>query len=94
MRGKGFRTQFNPSLAASNYEVMESSRVMGCPNTLYRTMWQHGKANTMLNDTRHGGRWGVVPASQHQEILVALASLIRAQRYNIALVVIAEELGH
>ena len=41
-----------------------------------------------------GGRWGVVPASEHQEILVALASLIRAQRYNIALVVIAEELGH
>ena len=26
-----------------------------------------------------GGRWGVVPASGHQEILVALASLIRAQ---------------
>ena len=94
MRGKGFRTQFNPSLAASNYEVMESSRVMGCPNTLYRTMWQHGKASKTPNDRRQSGRWGVVPASQHQEILVALASLIRAQRYNIALVVIAEELGH
>lgn len=26
-----------------------------------------------------GGNWGVVPASEHQEILVALASLIRAQ---------------
>ncbi|MEC8520277.1 MAG: hypothetical protein VXY67_04870, partial [Candidatus Thermoplasmatota archaeon] len=37
-----------------------------------------------------GGRWGVVPASQHQEILVALASLIRAQRYEMALTI----LGH
>tara|TARA_B100000242_G_scaffold278959_1_gene237057 strand:- start:250 stop:417 length:168 start_codon:yes stop_codon:yes gene_type:complete len=26
-----------------------------------------------------GGRWGVVPASEHQEILVTLASLICAQ---------------
>ena len=39
-----------------------------------------------------GGRWGVVPASQHQEILVALASLIRAQRYDMALGIIKSEL--
>ena len=30
-----------------------------------------------------GGRWGVVPASEHQEILVALASS-SAQRYEMA----------
>ena len=39
------------------------------------------------------GRWGVVPASQHQEILVALASLIRAQRYEMALTILDNELG-
>ena len=39
-----------------------------------------------------GGRWGVVPASEHQEILVALASLIRAQRYEMALAILDNEL--
>ena len=38
------------------------------------------------------GRCGVVPASEHQEILVALASLIRAERYGLALDIIAQEL--
>lgn len=38
------------------------------------------------------GHWGVVPASQHQEILVALASLIRAERCGMALDIIAQEL--
>jgi len=37
--------------------------------------------------------WGVVPASEHQEILVALASLIRAQRYDMALTILDNELG-
>ena len=41
----------------------------------------------------NGGRWGVVPASEHQEILVALASLIRAQRYEMALTILDNELG-
>ena len=40
-----------------------------------------------------GERWGVVPASQHQEILVAIASLIRAQRYEMALTILDNELG-
>ena len=40
-----------------------------------------------------GGRCGVVPASEHQEILVALASLIRAQRYEMALTILDNELG-
>ena len=44
-------------------------------------------------DKRQSGRWGVVPASQHQEILVALASLIRAQRYDMALTILDNELG-
>jgi hypothetical protein len=39
------------------------------------------------------GRWGVVPASEHQEILAALASLIRAQRYEMALTILDNELG-
>ena len=37
--------------------------------------------------------WGVVPASEHQEILVALASLIRAQRYEMALAILDNELA-
>ena len=39
-----------------------------------------------------GGRWGVVPASEHQEILAALASLIRAHRYDMALKILNQEL--
>jgi len=37
---------------------------------------------------RRSGRWGVVPVSEYEEILVALASLIRAQRYDLALIII------
>ena len=37
--------------------------------------------------------WGVVPASEHQEILIALASLIRSQRYKMALIILDNELG-
>jgi len=41
---------------------------------------------------KDGVRWGVVPASQYQEILIALASLIRAQRYDLALTILDDEL--
>ena len=44
--------------------------------------------------TKDGGRWGVVPASEHQEIFVALASLIRAHRYDMALKILNQELGN
>ena len=37
--------------------------------------------------------WGVVPASEQQEILVGLASLIRAQRYDMALTILDNELS-
>ena len=37
--------------------------------------------------------WGVVPASEDREILVALASLIRAQRYDMVLTILDNELG-
>jgi hypothetical protein len=58
-----------------------------------------GKSNLFLNplavreEKRDGGRWGVVPASEQQEILVALASLIRARRYEMALAILDNELG-
>ena len=52
-----------------------------------------GKAATSLNEKRQSGRWGVDLASEHLEILVALASLIRAQRYDIALTILDNELG-
>ena len=38
------------------------------------------------------GRWGVVPASEHEEILVTLASIIRAERCGMAFDIIIEEL--
>ena len=37
--------------------------------------------------------WGVVLASEHQEILIALASLSRAQRYEMASTILDNELG-
>ena len=52
-----------------------------------------GKATTSLNKKRQSGRWESSPASEHQEILVALASLIRAQRYEMALTILDNELG-
>ena len=48
---------------------------------------------TRFKSSEGGGRWGVAPASEHQEILVALASLIRAQRYDMALTILDNELG-
>ena len=48
--------------------------------------------NRVLTVEVNGGRWGVVPASEHHEILIALASLIRAQRYDIALFILDNEL--
>jgi len=50
--------------------------------------WQSGHVSYKK---RQSGRWGVVPASEHQEILVALASLIRAQRYEMALTILDDE---
>jgi len=47
----------------------------------------------MYTTLEDGGRWGVAPASHHEEILVALASLIRAQRYEMALAILDNELG-
>tara|TARA_X000000950_G_C13795298_1_gene611160 strand:- start:45 stop:296 length:252 start_codon:yes stop_codon:yes gene_type:complete len=52
-----------------------------------------GKAPKFFNKWQQSGRWGVVPASEHQEILVALASLIRAKRYDMALTILDNELG-
>ena len=39
-----------------------------------------------------GGDWGVAPASEDLEILVALASLIRARRYELALTILENEI--
>ena len=50
------------------------------------------KNRTLQGQKRDGGRRGVVPASEHQEILVALASLIRAKRYDMALTILDDEL--
>ena len=52
-----------------------------------RTVWR-SPPNRGLGLSEGSGRWGVAPASEHQEILVALASLIRAQRYDLALIII------
>ena len=52
-----------------------------------------GEAAMSRNVRRQSGRWGVAPASEHQQILVALASLIRAKRYDMALTILEYELG-
>ena len=57
-----------------------------------RTVWR-SPPNRGFGLSEGSGRWGVVPASEHQEILVALASLIRAQRYDMALTILDNELG-
>ena len=60
--------------------------------TLVRLVWRSPPTKG-FGLSEGGGRWGVVPASEHQEILVALASLIRAQRYEMALTILDNELG-
>tara|TARA_B100000767_G_scaffold266479_1_gene283904 strand:- start:5811 stop:5975 length:165 start_codon:yes stop_codon:yes gene_type:complete len=40
-----------------------------------------------------GGCWGAATASQHQEFIVALASLILAKRYDMALLNLDKQLG-
>ena len=56
-----------------------------------RRVWR-SPPNRGFGLSEGGGRWGVVPASEHQEILVALASLIRAQRYDMALTILEIEI--
>jgi len=40
-----------------------------------------------------GGRWGVETTSQTREVFIALASLIRADRHEMALAILDNELG-
>ena len=40
-----------------------------------------------------GGRWGVETTSQTREVFIALASLIRAGRHEMALAILDNELG-
>ena len=39
-----------------------------------------------------GGRWGVAHACDHLEIFTAVAFLIRAQRYEIAMTILENEI--
>jgi len=56
-----------------------------------QTVWR-SPPNRGFGLSEGSGRWGVVPALEHQEILVALASLIRAQRYDMALTILENEI--
>ena len=40
-----------------------------------------------------GGRWGIEPTSQTREVFIALSSLIRAGRNEMALTILDNELG-
>lgn len=51
--------------------------------------WQSGHVHQRIEAS---GRWGSVPASEHQEILVALASRICAQRCDKVLTILDDEL--
>jgi len=57
-----------------------------------RRVWTPKSAIKALQAILHE-RWRVAHASEHQEILAALASLIRAQRYEMALAILDNELG-
>ncbi len=80
-------------MLSTNVDVERQNVRCGQQDGLSAAKEARGRAAMSFNKKRQSGRWGVVPASQHQEILVALASLICAKRYDIALVVITEELG-
>jgi len=72
-------------------EITCESTPKGVQTQRRRVFWKQNPLTA--RPKRDGGRWGVVPASEHQEILVALASLIRAQRYEMALAILDSELG-
>ncbi|MGB2393847.1 MAG: hypothetical protein ACPICH_07015, partial [Poseidonia sp.] len=50
-----------------------------------------GKAATSLNEKRQSGRWGVAQGCNCHSILDAIATLIEAQRPDLALVLIEQE---
>ena len=75
-----------------NFETRKGDGRWGQRAGLSAAREARGKAATSLSKKRQSGRWGDAPASEHQEILVALASLIRAQRYEMALTILGNEL--
>ena len=52
-----------------------------------------GKAATSLNKKRQSGRWGVAQTFNCRSILDAIATLIEAQRPDLAMVLIEQELN-
>ena len=52
-----------------------------------RGVWTPKSLTATLQAILHG-RWGVGPASEHQEILFALALLIRVERYGLVVILI------
>jgi len=66
--------------------------IFSCPNRVKKKCVDELNFPATVHRLGGSGHWGVVPASQHQEIPVALASLIRAERCGMALDIIVEEL--
>lgn len=54
---------------------------------------ERGKANTTLDDKRQSGRWGVAQGCNCRSILDAIASLIEAQRPDLAMILVKQELN-
>jgi len=52
-----------------------------------------GKAATSRSEERQSGRWGVAQGCNCRSILDAIGTLIQAQRPDLAMVVIEEELN-
>ena len=80
-------------MLSTNVDVERQNVRCGQQDGLSAAKEARGRAAMSFNKKRQSGRWGVVPASEHQEILVALVSLIRAQRYEMALTILDNELG-
>jgi len=51
--------------------------------------WQSGRR---CKEMRQSGRWGVAHDCNCQHMLSAIASLIRAQRYDMALIILEKEI--
>jgi len=78
-------------MCTSNKTDTCESTPKGVQTQRRRVLWKQNQHTA--RPKRDGRRWGVVPASEHQEIHVALASLIRARRYELALTILDSEIN-
>ena len=80
-------------MLSTNVDVERQNVRCGQQDGLSAAKEARGKAAISFNKKRQSGRWGGRPCFRSQETLAALASLIRAQRYEMALHLIDAEIS-